>query len=324
SCGSPPDSAHSEKAPVPAREGKAKGSGEFKVALLTPGPVNDAGWSALAFDGLKTVEREMGARVDHQEATGAKIKDAFRSYAQKGYRLVFGHGYEYNAPAVEVARDFPDTVFVTTSGAGVAKNVGAIRFNLEQSFYLAGATAALLSKSHTVGMIGGPDVPSIRSTFKAFRAGAVATDPNVKVIETFTGKDNDVAAAKQASESAIAMGADLLIHQANAAAQGVFDAAKEHKIFAFGANLNQNDNPSGVVVASATINAQPAFLDLAKRVKEGSFNGSVVLMSMNSGAIDFVFNPKLSDRVPASVRSRIEGLKAEILAGRLVVAKDKF
>ncbi len=157
---------------------KSRAKSEFKVALLTPGPVNDAGWSAMAYNGLKKVEADLGARVDNHEATGPKIKDAMRSYAQKGYGLVFGHGFEYNAPAVEVAKDFPDTVFVTSSGGGVAKNVGAIRFNLEQGFYLAGAAAALSSKTGTVGMVGGPDVPSIRSTFKAFRAGAVAATAN--------------------------------------------------------------------------------------------------------------------------------------------------
>ena len=278
----------------------------------------------MAYNGLKGVEGELGAQVDNQEATGPKIKDAMRSYAQKGYRLVFGHGFEYNAPAVEVAKDFPNTVFVTSSGGGVAKNVGAIRFNLEQGFYLAGAAAALSSRTGTVGMVGGPDVPSIRSTFKAFRAGALAAKSGTKVLETFTGKDNDVAAAKLATSAQIDAGADRIIHQANAAAQGVFDACKERGVYALGANLDQNDNASGVVMASATISAEPAFLELARKVKDGTFNGSVVLMSMDKGAIGFVFNPKIVSQLPAGVESRIEAMRKEIVAGRLIVPKDKF
>ncbi len=322
SCGS---SSRSTGAATPADPSVGAGrGGEFKVALLTPGPVNDAGWSAMAYEGLQGVKTELGATVDNQEATGPKITDAMRSYAQKGYRLVFGHGFEYNAPAVAVAKDFPRTVFVTSSGGGYAKNVGAIRFHLEQSFYLCGALAALTSKSGTVGMVGGPDVPSIRSTFKAFRAGAEAARPGTKVLETFTGKDNDVAAAKLAAEAQIAGGADRLIHQANAAAQGVFDACKERGVYAFGANLNQNDNASGVVLASATISAGPAFLELAKRVKDGTFDGSVVLMSMDKGAIDFVPNPKLKDKIDRGALAKVEGMKRDILAGKIVVPKDKF
>lgn len=303
---------------------RSQAKSEFKVALLTPGPVNDAGWSAMAYNGLRKVQTELGAQVDNQEATGPKIKDAMRSYAQKGYRLVFGHGFEYNAPAVEVARDFPGTVFVTSSGGGVAKNVGAIRFNLEQGFYLAGAAAALSSKTGTVGMVGGPDVPSIRSTFGAFRAGALAVRKDAKVLETFTGKDNDVAAAKLATSAQIDAGADRIIHQANAAAQGVFDACKERGVYAFGANLDQNDNASGVVLGSATINAEPAFLELARRVKDGTFDGSVVLMTMKDGAIGFAFNPRLESRLPAGVEERIEELRRDIVSGKLTVPKDRF
>lgn len=297
---------------------------KFKVALLTPGPISDAGWSAMAYDGLKQIEKELEAEVNNQEAKDAQIRDAMRSYAQQGYRLIFGHGFEYNAPAMEVAKQFPDTYFVSSSGGETAPNVGAFRFYLEQGFYLAGAMAAKLSKSGTVAMIGGPDVPSIRSTFKAFKAGAERARPGVKVIETFTGKNEDIAAAKQATVSAIAAGADMVIHQANAAAQGVFDACKEKGATAFGANLNQNDNPSGVVIASAVIKAGPAFVKLARDVKDGVYQGSIVLMGMAEGTIDFVIDPAKETTVPTDVLEYVLNLKREIREGKFEVPKDEF
>lgn len=303
--------------------GKAP-EGEFKVALLTPGPVSDAGWSAMAYDGLKAIETELAAKVDNAEAKGAGIKDSLRSYAQKGYNLVFGHGFEYNEPSIEVAKDFPNTVFVSSSGGGTAANVGAFRFYLEQGFYLAGMTAGLMSKTGVVAMVGGPDVPSIRSTFKAFRAGAEAAKPGIKVLEIFTGQDADVAAAKLATLNVLSQKADFVIHQANAAAQGVFDACKQEKAFAFGANLDQNNNPSGVILGSAIIVAKPAFLDLAKQVKLGTYKGQVSLFGMDKGAIDYVWNPALASAVPDAVKAKIEETKKKILSGELIVPKDEF
>lgn len=294
----------------------------FKVALLTPGPVSDAGWSALAYRGLEAVERELGAEANHQQATDAQIKDSMRSYAQEGYALVFGHGFEYNAPGVEVAKDFPGTVFVSSSGGESAANAGAFRFLLEEGFYLAGMTAGSLTKSGTVAMIGGPDVPSIRSTFKAFRAGAEAARPGIKVIESFTGSNDDVAKAKQATAAAIGQGADYVIHQANAAAQGVFDACKEGNAKAFGANSDQNANSSEVVIASAVIVAEPAFVALAKRVKDGEYRGGVETMRMVDGAIAFVWGDSMD--VPQALKDRIEAAKKEIEAGTLNVPYDRF
>ncbi len=315
--------APSKTAEAPAASGPKKIE-HLKVALLTPGPVSDSGWSALAYDGLQAIKSDLGAEVNNQEAKDAQIKDAMRSYAQQGYNLVIGHGYEYNAPAIEVAKEFPDTVFVSSSGNETAKNVGCFRFALEQGFYLAGMTAALMSKSHVVAMIGGDEVPSIQSTFKAFEAGAKAVDPNVNVIETFTGDGQDVAKAKQATLSAISQGADMVIHQANAAAQGVFDACKEKGVYAFGANLDQNDNASGVVLASAVIVAKPAFLDLAKKVKDGKYTGEVTTFGMDKNAIEFKFNPKLAVKVPASVREKVDQTSLGIIMGSVKVPMDKL
>ncbi len=297
----------------------------FKVALITPGPVDDAGWNAMAYDALQGIKTDLGAEVNNQEASGApQIRDAMRTYAQQGYNLIIGHGFEFNDPAVQVGKDFPKTVFVTSSGGGSSANVGAFRFYLEQGFYLAGMMAASMSKTGSVAMIGGDDVPSIRSTFKAFRAGAIAVNPNIKVIEKFTGDGKDVAAAKQAALSAIDQGADFLIHQANNAGQGVFNAAKEKNVYAFGANLNQNDNDSGVVIASAIIVARPAFEDLAKKVRDGSYKGGIELVGMKEQTIDFVINPKLADKIPADVTKKLEAAKADIISGKLVVPKDNF
>lgn len=307
-------------------EGSSTSAASYKpkVALLTTGPVNDSGWSALAYEGLLAIRDELGAEISHQEARGTQIRDAMRSYAQKGYRLVFGHGFEYNEPGVEIAKDFPNTVFVSSSGGKTAENAGAFRFYLEQGFYLAGVMAADLSKSGVLAMIGGPEVPSIESTFKAFEAGAKAERPDIRVLTLFTGQDSDVAAAKRATLEAISQGADVVIHQANAAAQGVFEACREKGVLAIGSNANQNDNESGVVVASAVIVAKPAFVELAKDVFEGRYKGSIRLVGMDKGAIDFVLNPKLEDRVPEATRKKLNDLKAKIVSGELVVPKDEF
>jgi basic membrane protein A len=296
----------------------------FKVALLTPGPVSDGGWSALAYEGLQAIKSDLGAEVNNQEARDTAIRDAMRTYAQDGYNLVIGHGYEYNQVESEVAKDFPNTVFVSSSGGMSGVNYGAFRFYLEQGFYLAGMMAAGMSKTGVVATVG-LDVPSIVSTFKGFEAGAKAVNPNIKVVSKMVPlPGNDPAAYKQATMAAIAEKADYIIHQANEGRQAVFDAAKEKGAFVFGSNANQNDNPSGVVVASAVIVSKPAFLGLAKEVKEGTYKGSIKLIGMDVGAIDFVINPAFEAKLPPELKAKIDQAKAEIVSGKLTVPKDEF
>ncbi|MDX2064332.1 MAG: BMP family protein [Fimbriimonadaceae bacterium] len=297
--------------------------GEFKVALLTVGPVSDAGWNAMAYDALQGIKSEMNATVDNQEAPPSKAKDAMRAYAQKGYQLVFGHGFEYNEPGAAVAGDFPDTVFISSSGGKTAPNAGAFRFYLEQGFYLAGMMAGKMSKTGKIGSVAVLNIPSINSTIKAYEAGAKAANPNIKIIPTvYFGTEGDIAGAKRATESILGQGADFVIHQANSAAKGVFDACAEKKANAFGSNLNQNDQAG--VIGSAIINAKPAFLDLAKRVQAKEFKGEIVLVGMDKDAIDFVINPARESEIPADVKQVVDDTRKKIRAGELTVPKDEF
>lgn len=309
--------------PEKKTEGAKNGEKPFKVALLTPSPISDAGWSANAYEGLKSIEKDLGATIANKQSVGTQIRDDMRSYAQDGFNLIIGHGFEYNDPAIEIGKDFPDVAFLSSSGGKTSTNVGTFRFYLEQGFYLAGYTAGLMSKTGKVAMIGGPQVPSIESTFKGFEAGAKAARPDIKVIQAFTGKDDDVAKAKQATEAAIAEGADFVIHQANAAVTGVFQACEAKGVFCFGANSDQN-SAGKTMLASAIINSAPAFKLLAQDVKDGKFKGEVRLVGMDKGVIDYVWNPALSGKIPADVKEKVLAMRDKIISGEVVVPKTEF
>src|SRR3954463_6858322 len=91
--------------------------GGFKVALLNPGPISDAGWNASAYEGLLAVRDQLGAEVSQAETrTPPEFEQAYRDYARRGFKLVIGHGFEFQDAAAKVAPDFPNTVFLTTSG----------------------------------------------------------------------------------------------------------------------------------------------------------------------------------------------------------------
>ena len=94
----------------------------FRVALLTPGPVSDAGWNALPTkDSLKS-ENQLKAEISQVETkTPADFEEAFRDYASRTFILIFGHGFEFQDAAAKVSADFPESVFITTSGSTVRK-----------------------------------------------------------------------------------------------------------------------------------------------------------------------------------------------------------
>jgi basic membrane lipoprotein Med (substrate-binding protein (PBP1-ABC) superfamily) len=255
--------------------------------------------------------------------TPSEFEEQFRAYASEGYSLCFGHGFEFQDAAARVAKDFPGTVFVTTSGSRTSKNQAPLVFELEQATYLCGLVAGRMSKTAKAGMVGGVELPSIKSTFLAFDAGLKAGNPGAKATTVFTGSFEDVAGAKAAALALVDEGSDFLFHNANAAALGVFSAATERGVWAFGSNKDQNAlAPS--VLASAVIDLPRAFVEAARTVKEGRFDGQPIRYGLKSGVISFVWNPAALGRVPAPVVDEVERTKERIVSGELVVPRGNF
>lgn len=303
---------------------------KFRVALLTPGSIADGGWNAGAYAGLEQIREVLGAEISHVETrTPVQFEESFRDYANRGYDLVFGHGFEYQDAAALVAAEFPDTIFVTTSGNTVRANVAPMVFELEQATYLCGYLAGRMTSTGKLGMIGGVNMPSIKSTFIAFAAGAEAARPDVVVGEVFLGNFEDTAAAREAALALLDEQADFLIHQANEAGRGVFQAVSERALagqvaFAFGTNRNQNAMAPDVVIASATLDIPSALLEVARRVRDGEFVAEPIRLGMAQEIVRLEFNDRLLDRIPAPVIEEVALRESEIRSGELVVPRGSF
>src|SRR6202045_708768 len=280
-------------------------SSRFRVALLTPGPVSDAGWNSAAFDELQLIKDNLGAETAMvQTRSPADFEDGFRDFASRGFNLIFAHGYEYTDSAISVARDFPKVYFVVSSGSQSSRNVASLTFKFDQATYAEGVLAGGVTKTGVVGAIGGIELPSIRLTFEGFRRGFLSVRPKGRLLVSYTGKFDDVGAAKEATLAQISQGADVIIHDADAAGLGVFQAAAQTHIFAFGAIRNQNKVVPGVVIASAVESTAQAFLKIATEVKNNQFHAGMLEYGMEDGMVKVVLNPKLESRIPEAAMKR--------------------
>jgi len=297
----------------------------FKVALLTPGSINDGGWNNIAWQGLQRIKKDLGAQISNQEVKSpAEIAEGFRSYGKNGYDLAFGHGFEFQDAAMAAGKQFPKSVFITTSGSSVAPNVSPMVFELEQATYLLGIIAARESKTGKAGLIGGIKLPSIDSTFLAFRAGAQSVNPKFEVKEIYTGNFDDLGAAKQATLTLIDAGCDFIFHQANEAGRGVFQACQERRVRCFGSNKNQNDMAPEVIVASAVLDVPSAFVYMATLVHDHQFKPHVYWLGMNEGIVSLVWNDTLKSTMKPETVAEVTRVEQEIRGGKLEVPRGKF
>ena len=115
----------------------------------------------------------------------------------------------------------------------------------------------------------------------------------------------------------IDQGADFLLHNADAAGQGVFQAARERGVLAFGSNADQSAAAPDTILASAVLSLPAAFLEMAQETRDGTFRGRVVRENLANGAIGLVYNPRLESLVPADVKERVQRAEDQIRKGVL-------
>ena len=291
----------------------------FRVALLTPGPISDRSWNGGAYEGLLAMRDSLGAQISHvQTKTPAEFEENFRQYGAQGYDLVIGHGFEFQDAAVRVGPEFPKTLYVTTSGNTVRDNVAGIQFAFEEASYLAGILAAGMTKSSSIGAIGGTELPPVKRSFAAYSAGARSVNPKIAVVVSYVGNWDDVGAGKEQALAQISRRTDVIFQNADAAGLGVFQAARESKSsFVIGANSDQNGVAPEVTLGSVVIDLRHAFLLVGQEVKAHTFKPRVVSLGVRENVVRLVLNPALESRISPTTRSAIDSVQKRLFDGAL-------
>jgi basic membrane protein A len=289
------------------------GSGDVKVAMVLPGPINDEGFNQSGYDGLKECEAD-GASISYQEKTPVPdFVKAFETLAQNN-DLVIGHGFEFGEIAAEVAGDFPDTDFLVTSNPlkPADPNVQHVMPNSTQGAYLAGVAAGKSTKSNKLGGIAGFNFPVLETQMAAVEAGAKSVNPDVSMKVVYLGTFDDVAKGKEAARSQAASGIDVIYHIADAAGVGVIDGAEEEGIKAIGWGLDQQELAPETLIATQIVDQARMIGESCQSLIDGEFEGgALVVDGLQSGVIGLteVMNE------PPEVQEAVDKAEAGILDG---------
>ena len=130
----------------------------LQIGLIVSGSTADGGWNQLAWEAVQKLATDTGAKVSKLEKVDtSKAAGEMRDYAQQGYDLVIGHGFEFADPAVEAAKTVGagKTKFVVSGNGDVKPGVMTLDFDLSQPCYQLGIVAARVSKTGKLGFIGG-------------------------------------------------------------------------------------------------------------------------------------------------------------------------
>ena len=182
----------------------------------------------LIEDGLDRAAAESPFTYVESRADIPNAEGAIARLAQAGQEHVVVATNETDlAP---IARRFPDTHFVLFQDEVVGSNITSVDFADQETAFLAGAAAALTSRTGVVGFVGGVNTPLLLRFQAGYTAGAEAVDDTVRVEVTYASVlpsyDGFIrpALTARAARRLIAARADVLYVPAGAAQFGAFQA----------------------------------------------------------------------------------------------------
>jgi basic membrane protein A len=199
----------------------------LKVAVVYIGVPGDAGYTYQHDQGIAELEAELGITVTRLEniPEGAESAATFDQLASEGYNLIFGTSFGYMDPMIETAAKYPNVCFEHATGYKTAPNMGTYFGAAEEARYLSGIAAGAASKSGKLGYVAAFPIPEVVRGLNAFTLGARSVNPKATVQVAWTSTWFDPAKEKEAAQSLLQAGADVLGMHQDSTATG--EAAKE-------------------------------------------------------------------------------------------------
>ncbi len=300
---------------------------KIKIAMIVESTVDDKGWCQSMHDDIVAVQKKYGSSlVEYSYSEKMKPVDAgsaARQYVAKGYDIIIGHGAQYKNLMLEMAEEFPKTTFAFgTSGEIGPKNVFTYMPESEETGYINGVIAGLVTKTNIIGLVGPVDGGDAARYNRGFVLGVRSVNPKAQVQVAYTGSFGDYVKAAELAHTQIKAGADVLTGSAQQAL-GALRAVAEYKdkaIWWVGQDTAQLGIPEGYKVIAAASYAYEAVVEnLIDKRQAGVLGGECIPLNFANGGFVYQFNDKVGPVLTADIRKSAEKAKADISSGKLSI-----
>ncbi|MGK5557991.1 BMP family lipoprotein [Actinomadura kijaniata] len=197
---------------------------------LEAGGLGDLSYNDAAIAGLDRIRTNAEVRVTQAAARPgepeADRETRLRTLARDN-GMVIALGAAYTHAVERAAKAFPKVKFLVIDPERCkvrGANVAGACFRTEQGAYLAGAAAALKTRSNTIGFVGGTGYPDVGRFQAGYEAGARAVRPGIRILPAryVTTPEEAGKAAREQLDA----GADIIFQAAGRSGAAVADTVR--------------------------------------------------------------------------------------------------
>ena len=315
--------------------GSANCSKTTKVGLVTDvGKLSDKSFNYDSYKGVQNAQAASslcvkGAAIE--SSTPDDYPKNIQQFLDQKYDIIVGVGFNLADSIIAAAKANPNTKFIVVDSADFAdktppSNLVGILFKEDQPAFLAGALAALMSKSHVIGVVAGlQTVPPVVRYVEGYAAGAKYANPSTKVLQIYQPESgpkdfNDPDWGKQQGQTFISQGADVLFGAGGQTGNGALLAAKQAGKYCVGVDGDQYISYADV--DSCLISSAEKHLDLAVKEQitnavKGNWKSGIANYDISNNGIGLAPYHDYDSKIPSDVKSKITDIESKLKSGQI-------
>jgi basic membrane protein A and related proteins len=289
---------------------------ELKIGFVYVSPIGSAGWTYQHELGRQHIEKSFAGKVKttfvESVPEGQDAERVIRQLAASGHTLIFTTSFGYMDPTIKIAAQFPKHHFVHATGYKRAANVGTFIARFEEGRYLAGIVAGKMTKSNTLGYVAAFPIPEVVRGINAFTLGARSVNPKAEVRVVWVNSWYDPGKEREAAETLMSQGADVLMQHTDSTAP--VQAAEAKGKYAIGYHSDMSKfGPKAHLVAS--VHDWTAYYHAAvEAALKGQWKSEDYVGGIKEGMVKMAgWGPM----VPAEVKALVGEREAAIRDGKL-------
>lgn len=326
-CGAKEETKTEEQNTSTAQDTPEKKPEALKVSLVVAGGLGDRSFYDSSNEGLEMIKKDFG--VDGKVLECKNDATLFTDQlvqASNISEVVVVVGFEFYDVIQEVAKEFPAVKYIYIDNVieGV-ENITSIDYKENEGAFLAGALAAMTSKTGKIGMVGGMDIPVIRNFQVGYEAGAKEVNKDIIVETIYAGDFEDPAKGKESALALYGKDVDIIFQVAGKTGEGVFEAAKDQGKMAIGVDSDQRYINPEVIVASMIKGVNLSIYESVQKINDGTFEaGKTYEYGAKENGVKMAYGTEdMIQIVTDETKAKIEALNQKIISGEIKVPEVK-
>ncbi len=291
----------------------------LKVAMILPGPIQDADFNAVGYQALQDIKKR-GATVAFSESVAvADAERVGREYISNGSNVVIYHGGQFVTTVAKLAAAYPNVDFIQESSgqaSGLPANVWNIGRKFYLGFYVLGVLAAAATRTNKIGYIAGTRLPDFVASLNAVKLAVQRTNPSATVEYAFTGDQNDQVKARETASSQINDGVDFIVVSVNNGVYGIVQAAQANptkSVLTTTYYTDKSKTAPKVFTTSLLSDFSKVYLQVIDNIQKGQTGGYLEMRPGNGFELAPIQN------VPKPAADKAQQAWRDVVAGKVEI-----